>query len=94
MIVCNCFSVSSSVGGPDFTVILVALMAILSALPVLFYVGNGMSQFGTRHFVQCFPFLLVLMAMGGELDQMGKVLIVVSVCLIGLGIYSIRTVGL
>jgi len=74
-------------------VALIAAMAILSALPVLFYVGNGMSQFGTRHFVATFPFLLVLMAMA-ELDQMGKVLIVVSVCLIGLGIYSIRTVGL
>jgi hypothetical protein len=73
---------------------LVAAMAILSALPVLFYVGNGMTQFGTRHFVEVFPFLVTLMAMGGELDQMGKVLIVVSVCLIALGIYSIRTVGL
>ncbi len=73
---------------------LVAAMAILSALPVLFYVGNGMTQFGTRHFVEVFPFLITLMAMGGELDQMGKALIVVSVILIGVGIYSIRTVGL
>lgn len=83
-----------TVGSYSCDAILVALMAILSALPVLFYVGNGMTQFGARHFVQCFPFLVVLMALGGELDQMGKVLIVVSVCLIALGIYSIRMVGL
>src|SRR5580704_9173242 len=35
---------------------LIALMALLSALPVLFYVGNGMTQFGARHFVEVFPF--------------------------------------
>jgi hypothetical protein len=75
-------------------VIAVAAMAILSALPVLLYVGNGMTQFGTRHFVEVFPFLTVLMAMGGELDQMGKVLIVTSVALIALGILSIRWYGL
>lgn len=73
---------------------LVAAMAILSALPVLFYVGNGMTQFGARHFVEVFPFLTVLMALGGELDQMGKVLIVTSVALIALGILSIRWYGL
>ena len=73
---------------------LMAAMALLSALPVLFYVGNGMTQFGTRHFVAVFPFLVVLMALGGELDQMGKVLIVVSVCLIALGILAMWRVGL
>ena len=82
------------VGGPNFDAVLIAAMALLSSLPVLFYVGNGMSQFGTRHFVQCFPFLVVLMALGGELDQMGKVLIVVSVCLIGMGILAMWRVGL
>lgn len=74
---------------------LIAFATVLSAAPVLFYVGNGSSQFGTRHFVAVFPFLLVLMAMGNpKLDQMGKTLIVASVCLIALGIYSIRMGGL
>ncbi len=74
---------------------LMAVTAIAVALPVLFYVGNGMSQFGTRHFVHVFPFLLVLIAMGNpKLDQMGKVLIVASIGLITLGIYSVRMVGL
>lgn len=74
---------------------LIAAAAIISALPVLFYVGNGMTQFGARHFVDVFPFVLVLMAMGNpKLDQMGKALIVVSVCLIAVGMYSIRTGGL
>jgi hypothetical protein len=72
---------------------LMGLAAILAALPVLFYVGNGMSQYGTRHFVAVFPFLLVLMGMA-ELDQMGKALIVVSICLMALGMYSIRVSGL
>jgi hypothetical protein len=76
-------------------VALVAAGALLAATPVLFYVGNGASQFGTRHFVHAFPFVLVLMAMGmRRTDQMSRVLIVVSVCLIAWGVWCIRFYGL
>jgi hypothetical protein len=76
-------------------VVLVAAGALLAATPVLFYVGNGASQFGTRHFVHTFPFVLVLMALGTRrMDQMSRVLIMVSVCLVAWGIWCIRFYGL
>lgn len=76
-------------------VALVAAGALLAATPVLFYVGNGASQFGTRHFVHAFPFVLLLMALGRRrMDQMSRVLIVISVCLIAWGIWCIRFYGL
>jgi len=76
-------------------VALVAAAALLAATPVLLYVGNGASQFGTRHFVHVFPFVLVLMALGNRrMDQMSRVLITVSVCLIAWGIWCIRFYGL
>ena len=74
---------------------LVAAAALLAAGPVLLYVGNGASQFGTRHFVHVFPFILVLMALGNRrMDQMSRVLIVASVCLVAWGIWCIRFYGL
>jgi hypothetical protein len=76
-------------------VALVAAGALLAATPVLFYVGNGASQFGTRHFVHAFPFALVLMALGTRrMDQMSRILIVISVCLMAWGIWCIRFYGL
>jgi hypothetical protein len=76
-------------------VALVAAGALLAATPVLFYVGNGASQFGTRHFVHTFPWILTLMALGNRrMDQMSRVLIVVSVCLIAWGVFCIRFYGL
>lgn len=76
-------------------VALVAMAALLAATPVLFYVGNGASQFGTRHFVHVFPFVLVLIALGyRRMDQLSRVLITVSVCLIAWGIWCIRFYGL
>ena len=76
-------------------VALVAAAALLAASPVLLYVGNGASQFGTRHFVHVFPFVLVLMALGNRrMDQMSRVLIIASVCLVAWGIWCIRFYGL
>jgi len=76
-------------------VALVGAGALLAAIPVLFFVGNGASQFGTRHFVHTFPFVLVLMALGNRrMDQMSRVLIIVSICLIAWGIWCIRFYGL
>jgi hypothetical protein len=76
-------------------VALVAAAALLASSTVLLYVGNGASQFGTRHFVHVFPFILVLMALGNRrMDQMSRVLIVSSVCLVAWGIWCIRFYGL
>ena len=76
-------------------VALVAAGALIAAAPVLLYVGNGASQFGTRHFVHTFPWVLTLMALGNRrMDQMSRVLIVVSVCLIAWGAFCIRFYGL
>ena len=76
-------------------VLLVAAGALLAATPVLLYVGNGASQFGTRHFVQAFPFVLLLMALGHRrMDQMARILITISFCLIAWGIWCIRFYGL
>jgi hypothetical protein len=76
-------------------VALVAAAALLAATPVLTYVGNGASQFGTRHFVHVFPFVLVLMALGHRrMDQMSRVLITVSISLVAWGVWCIRFYGL
>jgi hypothetical protein len=89
------FLLAFRAGWRRLDVALVAAGALLAATPVLFYVGNGASQFGTRHFVHAFPFVLVLMALGTRrMDQMSRVLIVVSVCLIAWGIWCIRFYGL
>ena len=39
------------------------LTALLVSIPSLLCYANGFEQFGTRHYLQVFPFLLVLMAM-------------------------------
>ena len=43
---------------------LVALAALIAMTPSLFYFTNGFAQYGTRHYLHTFPFLLVLMAFG------------------------------
>jgi hypothetical protein len=76
--------------------VLVGIGALIASIPVLFYVGNGSAQFGTRHFLHVFPFLLVLMALGvhRRLDQMSRILMATSVFLIAWGVWSIRFYGL
>jgi len=76
-----------------FEVWTMALAAALVSIPMLLCYANGMGQFGTRHFISAFPFLLAMMAMG-EVDQLAKILICVSVILIAAGICSIRMWGL
>ena len=75
---------------------LIALGALIAVTPSLFYVGNGSAQFGTRHYLQAFPFLLILMALGvhRRLDQMSRVLITVSVFMIIWGVWYVRFWGL
>ncbi len=43
--------------------VLMGLAALIGMTPVMLFFGSGASQFGARHFVQIYPFLLVLLAM-------------------------------
>ncbi|MFZ0890261.1 MAG: hypothetical protein WA005_17615 [Candidatus Binataceae bacterium] len=75
--------------------ILIAMGALIAMTPSLFYVGNGASQFGTRHYLHAFPFLLLLMAFGvhRRADQLTRILISVSVFLIAFGVWHVRMYG-
>jgi hypothetical protein len=76
--------------------LLLLLAAGFSMGPVLLWYGNGFMQFGMRFYVQVFPFLMVLMALGSQesgLDQMGKILIVISMILVAYGTWHIRALG-
>jgi hypothetical protein len=73
--------------------------ALLVALPSLICYANGLSQFGARHYVQCYPFLLLLM--GKALTQFDGAgfrlthrLIVVSLLWIAWCTYVIHVYGL
>ncbi len=77
------------------TPLLLMTGAILAMMPSLFFNNNGGAQFGTRHYIHSFPFLLVLIAEGlpGYVDQLTKILIVASTFLIGLGVLHLRLWG-
>jgi hypothetical protein len=76
--------------------LLLALITALASVPSLCWYASGFSQFGTRYYIQVFPFLLALMALGMKqrVDQMSKVLIVVSILLVSFGIWQIRGLGI
>ncbi len=76
--------------------VLIAMGALIAVTPSLFYVGNGSAQFGTRHYLQAFPFLLILMALGAHrrIDQMSRILITASVFMITWGVWYVRFYGL
>ncbi len=79
----------------DITPALLLVGALLAMMPSLFFNNTGTAQFGTRHYIHSFPFLLVLMAKGlpGGVDQLTKILIVTSMVLIGAGVLQIRVWG-
>lgn len=70
--------------------------AILISIPSLVCWANGFSQFGTRHYIQAFPFLLVMMVLGMErkTDQLAKILICISIVLVSFGMWHIHEWGL
>lgn len=74
---------------------LVGLAALVAMIPSLFYFTNGFAQFGTRHYLHAFPFLLALMAMGvpRRADQMTRILIAYSVLLIAFFEWHLRMYG-
>ena len=83
---------------PSFRRLVPALLgigALIGMTPAMFYFGNGASQFGARHFVQVYPFLLALMAMGipRRVDQLTRILICASIFFITFGIWHIRVFG-
>jgi len=67
--------------------IMMLLAAAGASMPSLLCYANGFAQFGARHYVQVFPYLLVMMAIGMRrgIDQMSKILIVVSILLVSYG---------
>jgi len=72
------------------------LAAVLVSIPSLLCYANGFAQFGTRHYLPAFPFLLVMMAIGmpRRTDQLTKILICVSIFLVAFGIWQIHIWGL
>lgn len=74
----------------------IGIAALIAMGPSLFYFTNGFAQFGTRHYLHTFPFLLVLMAMGvrHRADQMTRILIGFSIILIAYGVWHVRIYGL
>lgn len=79
----------------DIDSVLLFLGALLAMMPSLFFNNNGGAQFGTRHYIHSFPFLLVLMAKGlpGYVDQITRILVVVSIVLIAIGVIQTRFWG-
>jgi hypothetical protein len=75
--------------------VLMALAAFIGSIPVLLFFGSGASQFGARHYVQVYPFLLALVAMGvpRRADQLTRILICLSILFVGFGIWHIRVFG-
>ena len=75
---------------------LVGLAAAVAMTPSLFYFTNGFAQYGTRHYLHAFPFLLLLMAFGvhRRTDQLTRILIAASVVMIAFGVWHERFYGL
>lgn len=71
------------------------IAAVAGSIPSLLCYATGYAQFGTRHYIQVFPFLLVLMALGTSrrADQLTKVLIAISIFLISFGVWHIKMWG-
>jgi hypothetical protein len=71
--------------------------AILCMGPGLLWYATGFVQFGPRYWLQVYPFLLVLVALGvgatKRADQMTKILILASILLVSFGMWHIRMFG-
>ncbi len=79
---------------PEPALLLIA--ALIAMTPSLFYWTNGFAQYGTRHYLHAFPFLLAMMALGlpgGRADQLTKILIVWSVVLVAFGVWHVQLYG-
>jgi hypothetical protein len=75
--------------------LLMLVTSFLVSIPSLLCYANGFAQYGTRHYLQTFPFFLVMMAIGmRHLDRLSKILIATSVIFITYGVIHIRIYGL
>jgi hypothetical protein len=75
--------------------VLVVAAAALSSGPSLLVYASGFAQLGVRYYVQVYPFLLTLIALGAprRLDQLTKILIVVSIILVVFFTWQVRWYG-
>lgn len=76
---------------------LVLAAAILSSGPSLLVYASGFAQLGPRYYVQIYPFLVALIAMGigknAKPDQLTKILIVVSIVFVTFFTWQVRWYG-
>ena len=63
--------------------------------PSMLWYANGFAQLGTRFYVEIYPFLLTLIALGAprKLDQLTKILIVVSIVFVAFFTWQVRWYG-
>ena len=77
--------------------VLMWLAAALTMGASLTVYASGFVQFGTRYYVQVFPFLLVLIALGlggrQRVDQLTRILIIASIFIVAFGVAQIHTIG-
>jgi hypothetical protein len=61
----------------------------------MLWYANGFAQLGARYYVEVYPFLLTLIALGAprKLDQLTKILIVVSVIFVAFFTWQVRWYG-
>ena len=83
---------------PSFLKPLPALILAATALssgPSLLVYASGFAQLGPRYYVQVYPFLLTLIALGAprRLDQLSKILIVLSIALVVFFTWQVRWYG-
>jgi len=74
---------------------LILAAAMLSSGPSLLVYASGFAQLGPRYYVQVYPFLATLIALGvpRKLDQLTKILIVLSVVLTVFFTWQVRWYG-
>lgn len=76
---------------------LVLIAALLTSGPSMLWYANGFAQLGPRYYVQVYPFLLALIAMGigkeAKPDQLTKILIVVSIVFVVFFTWQARWYG-
>jgi hypothetical protein len=76
---------------------LVLLAALLTSGPSMLWYANGFAQLGPRYYVQVYPFLLALIAMGigknAKPDQLTKILIAVSIVFVVFFTWQARWYG-
>lgn len=77
------------------TTILVAAAGALCAGPSMLWYANGFAQLGARYYVETYPFLLALIALGAprRLDQLTRILIVVSIAFVVFFTWQVRWYG-